>query len=194
MIWVIAHYKQAPPTGFRAPRPISRPFGTWSFSRPHPTLKRWAIPGISLRDKDPLARLGLVLRGLYDLDRIWRDVQRISGRRFAQCDRSIESLRKEFRCQDALFYSFCQRAARLQEQHVRKNRHDFFNMMSYEHQGRRSFAAAKEIEELKKMFTGGWVEAGTGFVEDQQAWIGHQGAGNEDALAFPLGEALPSAV
>ena len=38
-------------------RPVSRPFGTCSWVRLNPTLKRWAIVGLSLRDKEQGKRL-----------------------------------------------------------------------------------------------------------------------------------------
>jgi hypothetical protein len=47
---------------------VSRPFGTWSFPVTNPTLKRWAILGMSLRDRS-LVDFPLTLaqsEGLFD--------------------------------------------------------------------------------------------------------------------------------
>ncbi|PWU10907.1 MAG: hypothetical protein C5B50_24360 [Verrucomicrobia bacterium] len=42
---------------------VSRPFGTFALGRPNPTLKCWAILGMSLRDKN-LAELAKGIRRL----------------------------------------------------------------------------------------------------------------------------------
>ncbi len=44
------------------------------------------------------------------------------------------------------------------------------------------------------MFAGDGVEAGAGFIEDEELGFGHEGAADEDALSFALGEVLPRAV
>src|SRR5690349_16955903 len=65
--------------------------------------------------------------------------------------------------------------------------------MGDEHEGRRAGTAADALEELQKMFARGGVETGAGFIEDKQARFGHQGAANEDALAFALRKHEPRA-
>jgi len=44
------------------------------------------------------------------------------------------------------------------------------------------------------VFAGNGIEAGAGFVEDEQLGFCHQGAADENALAFALGKVMPGAV
>ena len=44
------------------------------------------------------------------------------------------------------------------------------------------------------MLAGDGIEAGAGFVENEELGTGHEGASDEGALAFALGEVLPRAV
>ena len=72
--------------------------------------------------------------------------------------------------------------------------HDFLDMMGDKNEGGGFRLAAEAVEELEKLFAGNGVEAGAGFVEDEEFRFGHQGAADENALAFALGEVLPRAV
>ncbi len=71
--------------------------------------------------------------------------------------------------------------------------HDFLDVMGDEDEGGGVGALAEALEELEEMFAGGGVEAGAGFIENQQSWPGHERAANEHALAFALGKKKPGA-
>ncbi len=47
---------------------------------------------------------------------------------------------------------------------------------------------------MEEVFAGDGVEAGAGFIEDEELGFGHQCAADEDALAFALGEEKPWSV
>eukprot|EP01031_Cornospumella_fuschlensis_P007159 gene7159-8879_t len=66
--------------------------------------------------------------------------------------------------------------------------------MGHEHEGGRAALTGEFFEEAEEFFARHGIEAGARFVEDEQAGAGHEGSGDEDALAFPLGEELPLAV
>ena len=74
-----------------------------------------------------------------------------------------------------------------------ENGQDFLDVMSDEHKRRRGRAAAESFQKLEKMFARGGVEARAGFVENQEARAGHEGAADEDALAFALRKIEPGA-
>ena len=50
---------------------------------------------------------------------------------------------------------------------------------------------AEALEESEEVFARDGIEAGAGFVEDEQPRPRHERAGDEDALAFALGEDAP---
>ena len=56
------------------------------------------------------------------------------------------------------------------------------------------FLAREPIEKTQKIFASDGIEAGARLVENQKARAGHEGARDEDALTFALGEELPLAV
>ena len=55
----------------------------------------------------------------------------------------------------------------LQQQRVGEGRHNFFNMMGDEDEGRGVGLAGEAVEELEEVFAGNGIEAGAGFVEDE---------------------------
>ena len=66
--------------------------------------------------------------------------------------------------------------------------------MGDEDEGRGAGLAGEAVEELEEVFAGNGIEAGAGFVEDEQLGFCHQGAADENALAFALGKVMPGAV
>ena len=75
-----------------------------------------------------------------------------------------------------------------------EGRHDFLDVMSDKDEGRGFGLAGEAVEKLKEMFAGDRIEASARFVEDEQPRSGHEGATDEDALAFTLGKVAPWAV
>src|SRR5258706_6600868 len=52
--------------------------------------------------------------------------------------------------------------------------------------------ATQSLDELQKMFARRWIQTGARFVQNQQAWPGHQRASNQHSLPFALGENAPA--
>jgi len=95
--------------------------------------------------------------------------------------------------EDGIFLAGGEDLAGFQKQGVGEDGHDFLDVMGDEDEGGGAGSLAEALEELEEMFAGGGVEAGAGFVENQQAGPGHERASNEDALAFALGKKKPGA-
>ena len=74
-----------------------------------------------------------------------------------------------------------------------EDRHDLLHVMRHENEGG-TRTTAELLDEGEETFAGHRVETGAGFVQDEQVGSGHEGAGDEDALAFALGEHGPGAV
>jgi hypothetical protein len=84
-------------------------------------------------------------------------------------------------------------ATRSEDQGVTEGGDDFLHMMGDQDEG--GVGVPSELgEELQELFAGHRIEPGAGFVEDEEIGLGHEGAGDEDALAFALGEDGPGAV
>lgn len=64
---------------------------------------------------------------------------------------------------------------------------DLFEVVGDEDGGEVGAGASKGSEGGEEGFTGGEVETGGGFVEEEEGGVGHEGAGDADALAFALG-------
>jgi hypothetical protein len=84
-------------------------------------------------------------------------------------------------------------SARAEDQGVTEGGDDFLDVMGDQDEGG-VWVPAEVGEELQEVLTGHRVEPGAGFVENEQIRLGHEGAGDEDALAFALGEDGPGAV
>jgi hypothetical protein len=70
---------------------------------------------------------------------------------------------------------------------------DFFDVMGDHDEGRGVRFAAR-LHPLKVMLAGDGIEAGAGFVEDEDGEFGHQGAADEHFLFLALGERPPEGV
>jgi len=75
-----------------------------------------------------------------------------------------------------------------------KDGHDFVDVVRDEEKARCMALGAETLEEFQKMFSCGGIKSRARFVEDEQAWTSHEGAANEDALTFALGEVEPRAI
>src|SRR5258706_14729352 len=74
---------------------------------------------------------------------------------------------------------------------MRKYRHDFLDVVSNQDEGRGFGGAAQSLDELQELLTCCWIQACARFIQNQQAWPGHQGASNQNSLPFALGEYAP---
>ena len=79
-------------------------------------------------------------------------------------------------------------AAGAEEEGVGEKGDDFLDVVGDEDEGRRALFRAEAGEEAEEVFAGEGIEAGAGFVEDEEGRAGHEGAGDEDALALALGD------
>ena len=70
---------------------------------------------------------------------------------------------------------------------------DFLDVMGHENERGPAGLARERFKEEQELFAGHRIEARAGFVEDQQAGTGDQGAGDQNALAFPLRKIGPFA-
>ena len=50
------------------------------------------------------------------------------------------------------------------------------------------------MNKFEESESGDGIESRAGFIEDHQGWLGDESSGNEDALAFALGEDAPRAI
>lgn len=75
-----------------------------------------------------------------------------------------------------------------------KRRGDFFDVVGHENKRRSAAERAKLLHEGEEVGARDGIEAGTRFVENQEARAGHEGARNQDALTFALGEVDPFAL
>ena len=82
-------------------------------------------------------------------------------------------------------------ASGFEQEGVGEARGDFLDVVRDEHEGGAARLAGEGFDELQKLFAGDGVEAGARLVEDEQLRFRHEGAGDEDALAFALGELSP---
>ena len=110
-----------------------------------------------------------------------------------ESDGFAEGLAEEFRGQAAGERSGSDDGAGAEKKAVAEAIDDFLDVMGDEHERRGARLGGETSEELEEMFAGDGIESGAGFVEDQESGIGHQGAADEDPLAFALGEDGPGA-
>lgn len=82
-------------------------------------------------------------------------------------------------------------ASGFEQKGVGEARGDFLDVVRDEHEGGAARLAGEGFDELQKLFAGDGVEAGARLVEDEQLRFRHEGAGDEDALAFALRELAP---
>ena len=50
------------------------------------------------------------------------------------------------------------------------------------------------MNKFEEAESGDGIESRAGFIEDEQGWLGDESSGDEDALAFALGEDVPGAI
>ena len=50
------------------------------------------------------------------------------------------------------------------------------------------------MNKFEEAESGDGIESRAGFIEDEQGWLGDERSGDEDALAFALGEDVPGAI
>jgi len=93
--------------------------------------------------------------------------------------------------EDAFVCAGGEEAAGAEEEGVGEKGDDFFDVMGDEEEGGGAAFRAEAVEEGEEVFAGEGIEAGARFVEDEEGRAGHEGAGDEDALAFALGEDAP---
>ena len=73
-----------------------------------------------------------------------------------------------------------------QQQYVSEHRHDFFNVMSYQNQGRRVFSPPHTLQKLQKVFSRSGIQPRARLVQNQECRPRHQRPANQDSLPFPL--------
>ena len=71
---------------------------------------------------------------------------------------------------------------------VREARRDLFEVVRDQDDGRGGLVAGKFTQPVDQILAAGQIESGGGFIEEQQFRVRHQGPGDLDALALPLGE------
>ena len=123
-----------------------------------------------------------------------RKAKTVTAGAAAQAERHTEGGAKPGVCKGGAAGAGGDHAAGAKQESVREAREDFLDVVRDENEGGAVFAAGETAEKSEKILAGDRIEAGAGFVEDEQARTGHQGAGDENALAFALGEKLPLAV
>src|SRR5260221_8660400 len=121
------------------------------------------------------------------------DGEGVAAGGFLQLDGRGKRTGQERGGEDGTFFAGGEGLAGFQKQGVGEEGHDFRDVMGDEDEGGRVRPAAEALEELEKMLARGGVEAGAGFVENQEARPGHERAANEHALAFALGKIKPGA-
>lgn len=84
-------------------------------------------------------------------------------------------------------------ATGVEQEGMAEDRRDFLDVVGYEDEGGMG-AVAEAGDEIEKAFARHGVETGAGFIEDEEIGLGHETAGDQDTLAFALGEEGPRAV
>ena len=96
--------------------------------------------------------------------------------------------------EDAFVCPGGEEAAGVEEEGVGEEGDDFLDVVGDEDEGGGAAFRAEALEEGEEVFAGEGIEAGAGFVEDEEGRARHECAGDEDALAFALGEDAPGSV
>ena len=99
-------------------------------------------------------------------------------------DLHVEALRERVGREDVVDRSDPLHPAVAQQQHMVEARRDLVDVMGDEHGCRRRRIRRQPGEPVHEVFTATEIESGGGFVEQQQARVGHQRAGELHALAL----------
>ena len=96
--------------------------------------------------------------------------------------------------EDAGVWAGGEESSGAEEERVGEKRDDFLHVMGDEEERGRAALRAEALEKGEEVFAGEGIEPGAGFIEDEQRRAGHERAGDEDALAFALGEDAPGSL
>lgn len=113
---------------------------------------------------------------------------------FFEPDRRSENHAEIFRRERVFVWSGSDDLTRTQQEGMGEGGGDFLDVVGDENEGRGGPRGGETIHESEKITTRDRIEAGAGFIEDQQFGSRHQGSGDQDTLPFALGEILPFAL